>query len=108
MALLFTFVLFGASVVWSGLTIMSPVTLGFTALVFLARLVAFVPALLPARIPWRSRLLIAWFGPRGLSSLLLVLVAVFAQVPGGAPNWCRSARSSFCCPFWSTGSRHFC
>ena len=84
MALLFTFVLFGASVVWSGLTIMSPVTLGFTVLVFLARLVAFVPALLPARIPWRSRLLIAWFGPRGLSSLLLVLVAVFAQVPGGA------------------------
>ena len=84
MALLFTFVLFGASVVWSGLTVMSPVTLGFTVLVFLARMVAFVPALLPSGIPWRSRLLIAWFGPRGLSSLLLVLLAVFAGVPGGA------------------------
>jgi NhaP-type Na+/H+ or K+/H+ antiporter len=83
MALLFTFVLFGTSVVWSGLTVLSPMTLAFTVLVFLARLVAFVPALLPARIPWRSRLLIAWFGPRGLSSLLLVLLAVFAAVPGG-------------------------
>jgi NhaP-type Na+/H+ or K+/H+ antiporter len=26
--------------------------------------------------------LIAWFGPRGLSSLLLILVPVFAAVPG--------------------------
>ncbi|HYP06947.1 MAG TPA: cation:proton antiporter, partial [Bryobacteraceae bacterium] len=82
MALLFTFVLFGASVVWSGLTVVSPVTLAFTVLVFLARPVAFIPALLPARIPWRNRLLIAWFGPRGLSSLLLVLLAVFAAMPG--------------------------
>ncbi len=46
------------------------------------RPVAFFPALLPARIPWRNRALIAWFGPRGLSSLLLVLLAVFAGVGG--------------------------
>lgn len=82
MALLFTFVLFGASVVWTGFGVLSPKTLLFTALVFLARPAAFIPALLPARTPWRSRLLIAWFGPRGLSSLLLVLLAVFAGVPG--------------------------
>jgi NhaP-type Na+/H+ or K+/H+ antiporter len=31
----------------------------------------------------RGRLLIAWFGPRGLSSLLLVLLPVFAGLPGG-------------------------
>ena len=37
-----------------------------------------------AHIAWRQRLLIAWFGPRGLSSLLLVLLAVFAGVPGGS------------------------
>jgi sodium/hydrogen antiporter len=43
---------------------------------------AFIPALLPAHIPWRERGLIAWFGPRGLSSLLLVLLAVFGNVPG--------------------------
>ena len=84
MALLFTFVLFGASVVWSGFDILSPTTLGFTGLVFLARPAAFIPALLPARTPWRNRAVIAWFGPRGLSSLLLVLLAVFAGVRGTA------------------------
>ena len=31
---------------------------------------------------WRDRLLIAWFGPRGLSSLLLVLLPVFVGLPG--------------------------
>lgn len=82
MALLFTFVLFGTSVVWTGFQVLSPTTLAFTALVFLARPIAFIPAMLPARIPWRSRALIAWFGPRGLSSLLLVLLAVFAEVRG--------------------------
>lgn len=84
MALLFTFVLFGASIVWTGLGVISPMTLAFTGLVFVARPAAFLPALLPAKTPWRSRLLIAWFGPRGLSSLLLVLLAVFAGVRGSA------------------------
>jgi sodium/hydrogen antiporter len=82
MALLFTFVLFGTSLIWSGLTIAGPVTLMFTLLVFALRVVAFIPALIPAHIPWRDRGLIAWFGPRGLSSLLLVLLAVFGNVPG--------------------------
>jgi NhaP-type Na+/H+ or K+/H+ antiporter len=40
-----------------------------------------VPALLPSWIGWRDRGLIAWFGPRGLSSLLLILLPVFANVP---------------------------
>lgn len=83
MALLFTFVLFGTSVIWTGFTVLTPVTLAFTGLVFLARPAAFVPALLASHTSWRSRALIAWFGPRGLSSLLLVLLAVFAGVPGG-------------------------
>ena len=81
MALLFTFVLFGTSVIWTGLTIAGPFTLGFTALVLLLRPVAFVPALLPSGIGWRDRGLIAWFGPRGLSSLLLILLPVFENVP---------------------------
>jgi sodium/hydrogen antiporter len=81
MALLFTFVMFGASVVWTGLTVLTGTTLLFAALVFVARPVAFIPALIPARTSWRSRSLIAWFGPRGLSSLLLVLLPVFAGVP---------------------------
>ena len=85
MALLFTFVLFGTSVVWTAFSILTPVTLLFAALVFLARPAALIPALLPARTTWRSRALIAWFGPRGLSSLLLVLLAVFGGVDGALP-----------------------
>jgi NhaP-type Na+/H+ or K+/H+ antiporter len=81
MALLFTFVLFGTSVVWTGVPLISGLTLAFTGLVFIARPVAFLPALMLSRTSWRSRALIAWFGPRGLSSLLLVLLPVFAGVP---------------------------
>src|SRR6185437_15314969 len=57
-------------------------TLFFAAAVFGARLLAFIPALLPAPLSWKHRWLIAWFGPRGLSSLLLVLLPVFAGLPG--------------------------
>lgn len=82
MALMFTFVLFGTSLIWSGLTVLSGGMLLFTALVFGARMLAFVPALVPAQLAWNNRLLIAWFGPRGLSSLLLVLLPVFAGHAG--------------------------
>ena len=38
--------------------------------------------LLKARMSWPARLFIAWFGPRGLNSLLLALLLVIADVPG--------------------------
>src|SRR5687768_4377357 len=83
MALLFTFVLFGSSLIWSGLGVVSASTLLFTGAALLLRPLAFLPALSLARgLSWRNRALIAWFGPRGLSSLLLVLLPVFAGVPG--------------------------
>jgi len=82
MALMFTFVLFGMSVIWKGLGIASAWTLLFVAAVFVARPMAFIPALTPARLSWRNRFLIAWFGPRALSSLLLVLLPVFAGISG--------------------------
>jgi hypothetical protein len=82
MALLFTFVLFGSSLIWSGFTVLSGATLLFTAVVLLARPVAFLASLARQRMDRRSRLLIAWFGPRGLSSLLLVLLPIFAGLPG--------------------------
>ena len=41
-----------------------------------------LPVLAQAGVAPRSRRLIAWFGPRGLSSLLLVLLPVFAGMPG--------------------------
>lgn len=81
MALMFTFVLFGMSVIWTGLGIVGTATLLFVAAVFAARPLAFIPALLPASLSWKNRALIAWFGPRGLSSLLLVLLPVFAGLP---------------------------
>jgi NhaP-type Na+/H+ or K+/H+ antiporter len=82
MALMFTFVLFGTSLIWTGLGAIGTGTLLFTAAVFAARPAAFLPALLPARLSRKNRALIAWFGPRGLSSLLLVLLPVFAGLPG--------------------------
>jgi NhaP-type Na+/H+ or K+/H+ antiporter len=82
MALLFTFVLFGTSIIWGGLAAATWTTVAFTGLVLLLRPVAFLPALIPAPITWKNRALIAWFGPRGLSSLLLVLLAVFADIDG--------------------------
>lgn len=81
MALMFTFVLFGMSVIWTGFTIVTGTALLFVAAVFVARPIAFIPALLPAKLSWRNRSLIAWFGPRALSSLLLVLLPVFAGAP---------------------------
>lgn len=84
MALLFTFVLFGGSLIWSGLGVLGGATLLFALLTLLLRPVVYLVALLPATLSRRSRVLIAWFGPRGLSSLLLALLPVFAGVPGGA------------------------
>lgn len=83
MTLLFTFILFGTSLIWSGLAILDPRTLAFALLVILIRPVAFLASLAGFRLAWKERLLIAWLGPRGLSSLLLVLLPVFAGLPGG-------------------------
>ncbi|MFN7935809.1 MAG: cation:proton antiporter [Bryobacteraceae bacterium] len=85
MALMFTFVLFGTSIIWTGLAAITPATLLFTAMVFLIRPAAFVPALTPAHLGWRERLQIGWFGPKGLSSLLLILLPVFAGIRGSEP-----------------------
>ena len=85
MALLFTFVLFGSSLIWTGLGIVSVPSLLFVAAVLLARPASFLPALALARLNRRERALIAWFGPRGLSSLLLILLPIFAGVPNSTP-----------------------
>jgi cell volume regulation protein A len=46
------------------------------------RTLVLLPVLRAARIDRRSQSLIAWLGPRGLSSLLLVMLPVFAGVSG--------------------------
>jgi NhaP-type Na+/H+ or K+/H+ antiporter len=82
MALLFTFVLFGSSLIWSGLGVLTGATLLFAVITLLIRPAVFLTSFVRARIPRRDKLLIAWFGPRGLSSLLLVLLPVFERRPG--------------------------
>ncbi len=82
MALLFAFVLFGASLIWGGFAVLSWPVAVFAVIALLIRPVAFFISLAGTRLDFRSRMLIAWFGPRGLSSLLLILVPVFAAVPG--------------------------
>jgi sodium/hydrogen antiporter len=82
MLLLFTFVLLGSSLIWSGFTVINGATLLFTAIVVLIRTPVYLLSLVGSGVDLRGRLLIAWFGPRGLSSLLLVLLPVFAGLPG--------------------------
>jgi len=82
LTLLFTFVLFGSFLIWSGFTILTSLVILFAVLTLFVRPVAFLLSLAKVRLRRRDRLLIAWFGPRGLSSLLLILLPVFAGLPG--------------------------
>ena len=82
MLLLFSFVLLGSYVIWTGFTIINGATLLFTAITVLIRTPVYLLSLTGSNVDIRGRLLIAWFGPRGLSSLLLVLLPVFAGLPG--------------------------
>jgi NhaP-type Na+/H+ or K+/H+ antiporter len=83
MFLLFTFVAFGAWLIWSGFGVADGRTLLFALLALAMRTVVLLPALASEGIEPRNRRIIAWFGgPRGLSSLLLILLPVFAGVEG--------------------------
>ncbi len=84
MFLLLTFVAFGASLLWMGLDVLDGRTLAFAAIALFVRTATLYPVLARAGMDARSRRLIAWAGPRGLSSLLLVLLPVFAGMPGAA------------------------
>src|SRR5205814_5719940 len=72
MFLLLTFVAFGASLIWIGLTAIDGRTLLFALLALIMRTAVLLPGLQRAGISDASRRLIAWLGPRRLSTLLLV------------------------------------
>ena len=83
MAMLLSFVLFG--VVLSDLLSTAP----WATAVPLAAIVIFVirPTVLAGllarvRMSWEAKLIISWFGPRGLNSLLLAVLVVLAGVDG--------------------------
>ncbi len=82
MLLLLTFVAFGTSLIWTGVTVADGPTLIFAAIALTVRTVVLFPVLRGLGLDDRDRKLIALFGPRGLSSLLLVLLPVFAGIPG--------------------------
>jgi sodium/hydrogen antiporter len=82
MFLLFTFVALGSSLIWTGLSGVTWAGLAFAVVAVFARSAALWVALRGQPLDLPSRRLIVWFGPRGLSSLLLVLLPVFAGLPG--------------------------
>ena len=82
MLLLLSFVAFGASLLWTGLDALTVPVLIFAVLALLVR-TAVLQLVLPRReVEAGTRRLIIWYGPRALSSLLLVLLPVFAGIPG--------------------------
>ena len=82
MLLLFTFVIFGTSLIWSGFSELNGRTVAFAIFAVLIRIPIYLASLIGSHVDRRGRLLIAWYGPSGLSSLLLVLLPVFAGVAG--------------------------
>lgn len=82
MLLLFTFVILGSSLIWTGFTELNWPTVIFAAFAMLIRIPVYLLSLIGSKVDRRGRAIIAWFGPSGLSSLLLVLLPVFAGLPG--------------------------
>lgn len=84
MLLMFTFVLLGASLIWSGFALASVMLLAFVVVALFARPFSLYLTLAPMKMEAVSRRIIAWFGPRGLSTLLLALLPAFEGLPGSA------------------------
>jgi NhaP-type Na+/H+ or K+/H+ antiporter len=82
MAMLLAFVLFGAVLSSLVTTVaLGPVLLFALLVIGIARPLALSLVLQRAAISRQARAFIAWFGPRGLSSLLLALLVVWREVP---------------------------
>ncbi len=84
MLLLLTFVAFGTSLIWTGFSVADTRTVAFAFVALAARTAVLFPVLTQLGVRGRDRRIIALFGPRGLSSLLLALLPVFAGVPGAS------------------------
>lgn len=83
MAMLLTFVFLGGALLISARDAVDVKTLLFAFFViFIARPVAFFISLFHAHISRDGKIALAWFGPRGLNSLLLVILAIMEGLPG--------------------------
>jgi NhaP-type Na+/H+ or K+/H+ antiporter len=77
-----TFFLFGALVVSTGWGRSVPALVGFIAFALLvARPAAVLPSLAGTRLPRPFRWFIAWFGPKGVASMLFALLVLNSRVP---------------------------
>lgn len=84
MAMLLTFLLFGAVLSLLLGTIAVLPALGLAAMtILLVRPLAIVVVYARATLSTAARVFIGWFGPRGLSSLLLILLVAQAGLPEG-------------------------
>jgi sodium/hydrogen antiporter len=84
MVMLFVFILFGAVLSKQVTTVPLAAALALAAItIFLARPAAVAFVLRRAETSPSARAFIGWFGPRGLASLLLALLAVQAGIPDG-------------------------
>jgi NhaP-type Na+/H+ or K+/H+ antiporter len=81
MLLLLTFVALGTTLIWIGLGSLDWRLILFAVIALIARPLVLYPMLAGLKLDVRDRRLIAAFGPRGLSSLLLALLPVFAGIP---------------------------
>ncbi len=83
MIMLFAFILFGAVLSTLVGSVPLAATLALAAFtLFLARPAAVAIVLRNAAVSSSARAFIAWFGPRGLASLLLALLVIQARLPG--------------------------
>ncbi len=83
MIMLFAFILFGAVLSTLVGTVPLAASLALAAVtLFVARPAAVAIVLRRAAVSPSARAFIAWFGPRGLASLLLALLVVQAKLPG--------------------------
>lgn len=80
MLLLLTFVALGTTLIWIGLGSLDWRVILFAVIALVARPVVLYPMLSGVNLNTRDRRLISAFGARGLSSLLLALLPVFAGI----------------------------
>ncbi|HET9440981.1 MAG TPA: cation:proton antiporter [Longimicrobiales bacterium] len=83
-ALLLTFLALGGSLIWTGFEQVDLARALFVVIALATRPIVLLLAVHGCGLSRRDVGLLAWFGPRGLSSLLLILVPVFAGVPDSA------------------------
>lgn len=84
MAMLLTFVFIGAALVEAAWSTLGAGSVAFAVFALaVARPLSFLVVLARSRASTAGKLMIAWFGPRGLNSLLLAVLAIAAGIPDG-------------------------